>query len=89
MAEILRLQYESAFSKSQEQGEEEEVEQEVEVEGEEGEEEVEEEEEEEREDIELKNIVITDNDLREAIEQLSLWSGPGPDGVRGRMARLY
>ena len=83
MAEILRLQYESAFSKSQEQGEEEEVEQEVEVEGEEEEEEVEEEEEEEREDIELKNIVITDNDLREAIEQLSLWSGPGPDGVPG------
>ena len=75
MAEILKEQYESAFSKKQEEDDEqvhpEEEEEEEEADG--G----------QQEDVELSDIVIHRGDVVEAIDMLSMWSGPGPDGVPG------
>ena len=74
MAEILREQYESAFSKVQDKDDDEE------------EYAAEEEEEEEvnlQEDAEFSDIAIHYTDVAEAIDKLSMWSGPGPDGVSG------
>ena len=67
MAELLRKQYDSTFSQPRQEEEVEEVE---EVEGVE-----------EEEPVDLAEIPFTHVDMAEAIDKLTLSSGPGPDGV--------